>query len=778
MPSVNNSLIGAVRAEATLESGKFVDGAKKIRQEAIKTESTLKKSFGGATAAIKGFGGALAAGLSFGLLTGIAKKVIDFAQEIGTVAKQLGVTTKELQVFRYAASQLGIKTAESDKALERFSVSLSKAASGSKPTIAAFKAVGVGLEDIKTKSKTEIFGQIADQMIKQGGAVRNLAAGQVIFGEGVSKLIPLLDRGSDGFREYSEAAERLGIILSDEQIKKFEDAKRVLDDLQKVLLVQIAGVVADNAASITTLAGALAQLTKAIVGFLGSNPQAALGILGALAGSRFGLPGAAAGGIAGIFAGGRLAGGARDSSSDLKLRKSELAKSRAELARVSSLYGGTGVNKDQIAAARKEVQKQSALAMQAAAAALAKTRKTSSPDLPQFLAPAAGGGRTRRARAGPKDRSEQYQQEFERDERRAQIDILRAKQALATDYSERATLSVQILDLEREGYQDQLEYEVGQGKLTQAQADQLLTLYDIEDSLKRQAIIADEQERVAEDANRYQALILDLDRDLLESQAQLADTAEEQRKVQLAILELAYRQRRAALDAAIATEKDAAAIQRLTLERDRLDETFANNRQGVINSTRGPLEGYLATLPSDAEKMNEALENVAVNGLQSLEDGLLSIIDGTKSVEEAFRDMAKSIIADLIRIMIQKMIMQAVGAAVGVPVGGFSSGGYTGDGFASGGFTGRGSFRKIAGVVHAREFVLNAQATRRLGVPNLNALNNGAPISAVSNDNSMSSAPITININAPMTREQARVTGAQAAAGWRSEIARSAKTGH
>ena len=48
--------------------------------------------------------------------------------------------------------------------------------------------------------------------------------------------------------------------------------------------------------------------------------------------------------------------------------------------------------------------------------------------------------------------------------------------------------------------------------------------------------------------------------------------------------------------------------------------------------------------------------------------------------------------------------------------------------FQSGGFTGNVATDQVAGVVHGQEFVLNAAATRRLGVGNLNALNMGGSL--------------------------------------------------
>lgn len=49
-------------------------------------------------------------------------------------------------------------------------------------------------------------------------------------------------------------------------------------------------------------------------------------------------------------------------------------------------------------------------------------------------------------------------------------------------------------------------------------------------------------------------------------------------------------------------------------------------------------------------------------------------------------------------------------------------------GFMSGGYTGNYAKDAVAGMVHGQEYVLNAQATKNIGVPTLNALNSGASL--------------------------------------------------
>ena len=72
-------------------------------------------------------------------------------------------------------------------------------------------------------------------------------------------------------------------------------------------------------------------------------------------------------------------------------------------------------------------------------------------------------------------------------------------------------------------------------------------------------------------------------------------------------------------------------------------------------------------------------------------------------------------------------------------------------GFKSGGYTGNIGLNQEAGVVHGQEYVLNAAATRRVGVDTLNAINNGGTIQAErqaqASAKSQQSTPQNLQIN-------------------------------
>lgn len=62
-------------------------------------------------------------------------------------------------------------------------------------------------------------------------------------------------------------------------------------------------------------------------------------------------------------------------------------------------------------------------------------------------------------------------------------------------------------------------------------------------------------------------------------------------------------------------------------------------------------------------------------------------------------------------------------------------------GFETGGYTGNMGTKTVAGVVHGQEYVLNAKATKKIGVGNLDALNSGADLN--------SGQPVNVIINTP-----------------------------
>ena len=96
------------------------------------------------------------------------------------------------------------------------------------------------------------------------------------------------------------------------------------------------------------------------------------------------------------------------------------------------------------------------------------------------------------------------------------------------------------------------------------------------------------------------------------------------------------------------------------------------------------------------------------------------IFDGAEiRVDQLFKDLAKQ----LMKIALNQMF-------AGILQGMFGGGGAVST-FSTGGYTGDAPKDQIVGAVHGKEYVLNADATKNIGVQNLNALNRGVDLGVV-----------------------------------------------
>jgi hypothetical protein len=269
---------------------------------------------------------------------------------------------------------------------------------------------------------------------------------------------------------------------------------------------------------------------------------------------------------------------------------------------------------------------------------------------------------------------------------------------------------------------------------------------------------------------------LDRKREILESQENLATTQAERRKIELELLQIAYEQKRQALQDIIDHSKDEAAKEDARRDLLNLNKTFANDRQGVMNQTAGPLESYLNGIPHTADQINEALQGIEVQGLQGLVDALSHVGEGWKAMRDIALRAIQDILAQLIRLQLEKMLFNIIGGAAG-GVGGAASAGAAGaggfpilmTGSALPGFAGGGSFN-IMGRTGMDQNVLSLN-----GLP-IARVSHGERLS-IGNDNQRHGGQFIFNNYAQMTPQQARKTGMQAAAGYQSEMARARTKG-
>ena len=149
-----------------------------------------------------------------------------------------------------------------------------------------------------------------------------------------------------------------------------------------------------------------------------------------------------------------------------------------------------------------------------------------------------------------------------------------------------------------------------------------------------------------------------------------------------------------------------------TKERQEVERAIANASKtyskDAVDEVVAQLEAY--NLLVEKQKEVQGLYDTVQS---ALEDNFMAIIDGTKSLEDAFKDMARVIIRELYNVLVVKQIVGSFDKATGMGSGImgflgnldiFDGGGYTGSGPRSGGLDGRGGYLAM---VHPRETIID-----------------------------------------------------------------------
>lgn len=408
----------------------------------------------------------------------------------------------------------------------------------------------------------------------------------------------------------------------------------------------------------------------------------------------------------------------------------------------------------------------------------ARSLKDTSFREPTLRAPAAaasggGGGRTATT---PRDLS---------DERTAQIDaamadakrtLVAAMLNLATDVDERARLQRMIIDAEAAESRARIEKQIAEINdpktkgLSDAKKEELTaqlrsvqSKQDEAADLERQLVNREATEEKARQALDLELTRLDGQEELLSLQSSSARTAKARLEAELALLDLAEQRAQAELDVIEATRGTASIEYQIAAQRlENMRNARPAQQAQAEERNASPLQEYFNSLPQTAEEANERFEALAANGIADVVDGLAQAIVGSRSLGDVFKQVITQMAADLTRLNLQRALMALIPGSFGGGSAGVAPQVNGVFGFASGGYTGDVATNKVAGVVHGKEFVVNAAATKR-NMALLRAINAGVtprPANASSVSNSFSPT-LNVNVSGAMSAADARRTGAQ-----------------
>lgn len=603
--------VGALKVTLGANTAQFEQGMRRaastaratgqdIERSYVRLSATGIRAFSSLRIGMAGLAGALAGNFLFQQ----ARGALEWASGLGETAQQIGVTVEQLQILRLAAQQNGASVEGMERAVAILNRTLGQAKARVPAAVQAFRAIGISREQLESfRSAGDIFPLVAERISRFGSASEQAAAAQRLFGRGASELLPILAQGRAGYDAATQAAIRNGLVTED-QARTADEAADQLSALGSALRVDLVNALGDALPGLVSLGRMLSWV---------------LGIAIRLVGWIFSLVGALARLASQTFVMGALNG---------------FTSSRVGFAPGIGASGGARIG--------------------GAAGALGAGPAAGG----EHLSFGGGGGSGRHG--GGRDNAARNAHEFDTEQRRLQMDTLRAQMEQTQAIDERNEIQGRIADLENEQWRADLAYRQSQGEINAAQAAILTEKHNQLVLAEQMSRVIEYNYRVQEQENERADRQQGYAQDRLRFEADMAETMAERRRLEIDLLRITTENRRRALQAQIEqanARNDFQAAAMAQLELDNLPNAQRQEMGRIMQNTRGPLESFRSGLPLTAAKMNEALQNVAVNGLGAIADGLSAVITGTESMGKMFKKVANQIIADLLRISIQRAII-------------------------------------------------------------------------------------------------------------------------
>lgn len=205
-----------------------------------------------ATTQAKGLGNTLKSGLAKGTkiatagLTAIAtagtatagamvkatKATMEYGVEVNRNSQKLNMSKKGYQEWSYVLKRSGTSIDSLRMGMKKISTAIDEAKNGSKSATENFKRLGLSVDDLKGKSQEEIFGVMVKRLQGIKDTTERSAIANKFFGRSAQEMAGLLNKSGKDVEGLKKQAHDLGLVLSDDAIKKSAEFRGKLTELQ------------------------------------------------------------------------------------------------------------------------------------------------------------------------------------------------------------------------------------------------------------------------------------------------------------------------------------------------------------------------------------------------------------------------------------------------------------------------------------------------------------------------------------------------------------------
>lgn len=192
-------------------------------------------------------GGVLKTGLGFAA-TGIAamgtftKSILDSSKQtaaagdqVDKMSQKLGLSAKAYQEWDYVLSQSGADITSMSTGLKTLTNKLDDAKNGSDQAQAMFAALGLSMDEIGNMSREDVFAAVISGFQGMEDSTERAALANDLFGRSGQELTPLFNTTIAETEAMKQAANDLGMVMSDAAVKDAAAYTDAMDNFSRAL---------------------------------------------------------------------------------------------------------------------------------------------------------------------------------------------------------------------------------------------------------------------------------------------------------------------------------------------------------------------------------------------------------------------------------------------------------------------------------------------------------------------------------------------------------------
>lgn len=270
------ALIGGLLFRLRAETGEFEADLGKAEQAMRNKAAAMEKRMADlerrAGVAGKAIGSALGAGVvaSVGFAVVATRGALKAAAALDQLSQKTGVSVERLQTLQYAADQAGTGADGLGNVLIQLNTKAGQAINGNKELGATFRALGVDMSRLAAGkvSTSQLFDAVIDGLSKMRNTQQRVAVETRLFGEELGpKMEPMVQQGVSGIKSFEDHITSLGAVMSGDTVKKLDDFRAKLAEVERVLGAKLAEGVAKNAGAITQAADSMVRAIPQLLQF-------------------------------------------------------------------------------------------------------------------------------------------------------------------------------------------------------------------------------------------------------------------------------------------------------------------------------------------------------------------------------------------------------------------------------------------------------------------------------------------------------------------------------